>query len=799
MIKNYLKTAWRNIVRQKLTSSINIIGLSVSMASAVMIAWWVQNERSYDNYHNDSDKIFRIANHLKIAPDVTWVWENSPFTYASLAKTQIPEIESYSLFRDGGSNDLAFYISNTAVKDKSVAYVDTNWFEMFNFSKAYGNVVDFGKDPFSVVLTKEKAMKFFGKENAVGEILRIDSLNYSVKAVLNQNPTNSSFQRDIWLPISSLLKNPDFARNAEGWSNFDFVSFVKLTSAQQKGTVETKLTSLLKSQKDKETEIKSTLTNVSDLHFDNTLKASAFDLGSLKNIRIFSIVGILLLLIACINYVNLTTARANVRLKEVSIRKIVGAERGQLFKQFITESFLTASLSLVFSVLFIWLALPWFNTLTNNHFSLTFDNKIVVVILIGILSLISIVNGIYPALFLSSFKPIDSLKGKSVLGLSRLFFRKSLVVVQFVTVVGLISCTLVIFSQMKFIQKTSADYNRSQILKLDIPWSFLGNKKMSERASVMQSFKQDILSESTILRVSKANNDIVNNQQMSSGGFAWKGRTEGHDPFFMKLSADEDYAKMFNLKLVEGQWEKQTVGKKKYYLNETAVKELNLQKPVVGNWFVVSGDTGVIAGVMKDFYYKKMTDAIGPVVMFDSPSWSKSILVEIKEGQNERAIFSIEKLWRSRFIDVPFEYSFLDESFDKLYSKDKQALQLVVVFSIVAIAVSVLGILGLVTFSAERRTKEIGIRKVLGASVFDIVNMLSKEFTVLIVLSIAIATPIAWVLMSKWLNGFAYRVDLSVGFFLFSGLLSLFIAMFTISFQAIKAARANPVKSLRTE
>lgn len=799
MLKKIIKSAWYYLLHQKKFGIINIAGLSIGMAAAILILQWVQNELTYDNFHPEATNIYRITNHLEVSPGDTWIWENSPLVFANSAMKEIPEIETATNFMSF-RNGVNFTLNNELIPEKNCAYVDSNWFRIFHFTVAYGSLQAFSANPFSLAITRAKAEKYFGKGNAIGQVLRVDSTNYVVRAVLEENPTNSSFQYDIWLPLSGYLSNTKNAKNASGWNNFNYLSFLKLRHDANKTIVEKKLTALISRNKEK-SKIHTTLTALPDIHFETNLQNSIFRHTDKKTVVIFSVLAFLLLLTACINYVNLTTARASHRSKEVSIRKIMGAERGQLFWQFMSESFKISFISLLVTLLLVGLSLPFFNTLTENHFALSIYNTGIWEVLIGTLLLTSILNGVYPALLLSSFKPLHVLRGSSVLKLNDANFRKALVVLQFSISVMLITGTIVIFEQMRFIQRSNSNYDKSQILNISVPWQEFRNKKSDEQSSYMEGLKQDILEKNMIQSVSIAQSGIIDNNNMSSGGFDWNGRKKDFDPPFLRLSADVEFHKMFHLELAEGRWyrDHDKADEHGFILNETAVKDLQLSKPVIGQWFVSGGDTGTIIGVVKDFTYKTMHEKIGPVIMYNDPEWRANLYIRIKPGQAAKSVEALKSIWKQRFPSYPYEYKFLDETFDELYKNDKRISQLILIFSLIAIFISALGLLGLAAFTAEKRTKEVGIRKVLGASVKNIVALLSKEFVYLVALSILIAIPVAWMLMNKWLDNFAYRISISAWIFLSAGFIAISTALVTVSIQAIKVARTNPAKSLRTE
>ncbi|HVZ24898.1 MAG TPA: ABC transporter permease [Sediminibacterium sp.] len=800
MANNIFKTAWRSLMKQKKMTFINLAGLSIGMTAAILILQWVQNEVSYDNYHEDANHIYRITNHLEVSPGDVWVWEHSPLSFASTAQHDIPEIVSSANMMDASWGGISIIRNNDIFKETSCAYVDSNWFNLFHYDLLEGSLNDFTANPFSMAMTRSMAKKYFGNNNPIGQVLRVDTLNFTVKAVLEDNPTNSSFQYSILIPLSAYLSNPQNAKNSEGWNNFNFLTFIKLRPDASNPVVEKKLTKLILSNKDK-SKIHTTLTALPDIHFETSLQNSSMRHTNRKTVAIFSVLALLLLLTACINYVNLTTARASLRSREVSIRKIVGAGKFQLFRQFMAESLLVSLLALGITLLLAWISLPFFNNLTENHFSLSLTETGLWKVLIGTLLFTTILNGIYPALLLASFKPLNVLRGNALLKMKDGYFRKTLVVLQFSITVMLISGTIVIYRQMLFIQQSNSQYDKAQIMSIEVPWRAFKGQKEDAHISFMRSFKQDIQALNTVQSVSLANTDIVNNTGMSSGGYDWAGRAKDFNPAFANLSTDAEFPKMFHLELREGRWyhDNDKSDERSYILNETAVRELNIPKPVIGQWFKASGDTGTIVGIVKDFHYKTMHEKIGPVVLFHKPDWYYNLFVEIQPRQAGKAIAAIKSLWQQRLPKFPYQYTFLDETFDKLYKADNRIAQLILLFSLIAIFISALGLFGLAAFTAEKRTKEIGVRKVLGASVISIVRLLSSESLQLVLLSSVIAFPVAWYAMSKWLNEFAYRISLNIWLFGIAALTALVVALATVGIQAARAAMDNPVKSLRTE
>ncbi|MCW3109339.1 MAG: hypothetical protein JWQ09_3845 [Segetibacter sp.] len=791
MFKNYFKTAWRSLLKNKTTALINITGLSVGMTAAVLILLWVQNEMNFDNYHPDADKVFRVTTNLTAN---NWIWESSPLLLADAVKKEVPEVEKTARLND--NNWPVFNIKGNLTYEKSCAYVDDDWFNIFHYDFIEGNATSFGQSLFSIILTATAAKRYFGDQKAVGATIRIDSTDYVVKAIVADAPSNSSFRYNAFIPLPVLLLNKELKENDEQWGNFNYITFIKLKANTNAEAAAKKMTDVLqKNKQDKEVYLD--LMSLKDMHFESQVTSSKFVHGSRSTVYIFSMLAFLLLLIACINYVNLTTAKASLRAKEVSVRKIVGAKRSHLFYQFIAESLLVSIVSLVITLLLIQISLPLFNTVTDKHFVLLITSfsmwRIIGITLLTALLL----NSIYPALLLSSFKPLNVFRGITILKVKDTYFRKGLVTVQFMISVMLIAATIIIYRQMQFIQHHNPGYNRSQVLSFAVPQNIDWNKK----GSIVQSLKQDLLTHSSIQSVTNTNQPIVNIGSVSMGSADWDGHDTTYNPKISQLSTDADFVKTMQVQMKEGRWFQQgnEADKNNVVLNETAVTDLKIHQPVIGQRFSFKGRTGQIIGVVKDFNYHSLHDKTGPLAAFNDPAWFSFFMVKIAPNNAAKAVQDVQDTWKKLLPGSPLEYSFLDDSFNELYKEDQRTSSLIFVFAIIAVFISSLGLFGLAAFAAEQRTKEIGIRKVLGATVANITTLLSKDFVKLVSVAILIASPIASWAMNQWIQNFAYRVDIGWWMFAVAGAIALLIALIMTSFQAIKAAIANPVKSLRTE
>ncbi len=799
MFKNYFKIAWRNIMRHKLITTINVAGLSVGMTAAVLISLWVQNELSFDKNQPDSENIYRITADVSITKTETWKWEHSQYVLGEHAMKELPEVVDMTRLKS--QKDYAFNMryNGELISEKGSAYVDDQWFKMFHYDVLAGSVQSFLKNPFSLILTESTAKRYFGDQPAVGKVLRADTVDYQVQAVVKDNPANSSFQFNVLIPLAAQLTNPSTKKNALTWNNYNYITFLKLRPDANPKKVADKLLYILKTnRKDFNGKSKYRLVNLRDMHFENDLQSSAFTHGSRSMVDIFMILAGLLLITACINYVNLTTARASVRSKEVSIKKIVGARRRQLFLQFMAESFLISLLALVMCVLLMECSLPWFRSFTGVEFSGLLSSATSWAIILSTLIVSLVLNGLYPATLLSSFNPMSVFRGKTFLSFKDTGLRKALVVVQFTISVILIVGTLVISFQLRYIEKIDLGYDRSQVFSFSFPWWKIKGFDSKKSDELLRTVKNELKKQSAVADIAIASTDLVDFGSSSSGYFDWAGRPKDFEPSFAPLDADQDFQRLMHLQVKEGRWiNSEDVAHNNVVLNETALELTHLRKPFIGQRFVHQGDTGTVVGIVKDFHYRNLHDKIGPMVI--SARAGDGFYIKTAPGNSQAAIEAVQKVWKKFFPDAPLEYSFLDDKYNSLYKTEQQSFELVTLFAGIAILVSALGLLGLAAFAAEQKVKEIGIRKVLGANVRHIVSLLTADFLKMVVVASLIAFPIAWWAMNKWLQAFAYRIHLSWWIFILAAAIAVIIAIITISTQTIKAALANPVRSLRNE
>jgi len=798
MIKNHFKIAFRNLFRHKRMTFINIAGLGIGMAAAVLIAMWVQNELSYDAFQPDAGNVYRVKSHLTITKTETWLWESSPYILGEHAKKEIPEVTDLARIMPHDA-DLSLHSGDKIITEKKSAYVDADWFKIFHYDFVEGSVDEFNKNPFSLILTGSTAKKYFGNQDAVGKVLRIDTVNYQVQAVVKDNPANSSFQYNMLIPVAAWQADAKTKQNDLEWGNYNYLTFIKLRPNANAHAVAAKLVSILRTdRKDDNGKTIFTLLPLKEMHFETDLMQSSVIHGNRTIVNVFIVLAALLLVTACINYVNLTTARASLRSKEVSVRKIVGADRLQLFGQFMSESLLVSVISLFLALLLVELAMPWFRSFTAEDFGEPVYAAVVWFILGSTLLISFLLNGLYPAALLSSFKPVNVFRGKSVLNFRDVSLRRVLVVAQFTISVILIVGTLIIYRQLYFIRNLDPGYNRAQVFSFNFPYWNIPHMDFKKSNEFMETVKQQLKTQTATSAVAMGGSDFVDFNGQSSGGFDWPGRPKDFEPAFAPLGVDPDFKDLMQLKMKEGRWfTNDPADLHNVILNETAVRLINLHGDPIGQRFIHHKDTGAIIGVVKDFHYKSLHDQIGPMLVTERNT--SGFYIKTSPGNNAAAVAAAGRVWKQYFPDSPFDYQFLDDAYNKLYLAEQQQSVLITVFAAIAIFISALGLLGLAAFAAEQKVKEIGIRKVLGASIQNIVTLLSADFVKMVCIASLVAFPVAWWAMSKWLQTFAYRISLSWWLFAVSAGIALLIAMITVSFQAVKAAIANPVNSLRSE
>ncbi len=809
MLKSYLKIAWRSLWHNKGTSFLNIGGLAIAMAASILILLWVQNEVRYDNYHKDVERINLLVQYS--AEREAYMTE-APFPAYAAIQEAVPEIELLAMAKPSQWSGNTFEVNGNRFLEKNALFVDSNWFKMFTYKVIKGNLGDFVNNANKIVIGQSKAKKYFGSLPVLEQTVYVDSIPYTIAAVVEDVPANSSIQQDVLIPNTALLRNEGDRMSLETWGNYSQLLFVKLSANAQAHQAEEKITKVfMENQKwDKNSTIKSQLVPLMDLHFKRALGNNFIQYGNPQSVRIFTLLAVLLLITAAINFVNLSIARISLRMKEIGVRKVVGAAKRQLFAQVMVETILSIALALGFALLLAVLVLPYFNSFTEKHFMINlFDGPIALLLLI-VFVLVLLLTGPYPAAVLAMLKPIGLLKNSKLAGISRQGFRKVLVVGQLTLAIVMLVGIMTIHRQFSFIQQQVAGYQKEQVFRIIAPSP---NQNINGRdqdaidryTNTLNVFKSSLLSSSAIQSVSRVNGvSMIDDKDAGPSRIVWAGYPETEEkPDAVHLWVDEDYAQTANLILQSGRWfdAENVSDKNNIILNETAVKAFGLKEPVVGTMFSggMNGRNGVVTGVVKDFHHKSLHEKIDPVVISIDPSIASVYFVKAHAGSVKKALEDVQAIWEARYPDRPFEYTFLDEEFDQLYKDDRRALSFSIIFGSLSILISCLGLLGMIMVATQQRTKEIGIRKVLGASVSGIVALLSKDFVKLVLIAVLIASPVAWWTMNRWLADFAYRIDVEWWMFGIAGALAVAIALLTISFQTIKAAVTNPVDSLRDE
>ncbi|REA57885.1 ABC transporter permease [Dyadobacter luteus] len=793
MLKNYLKIAVRNLWKHKVFSLINILGLSVGMAAGFLIFLYVNFELTYDRFHSKADRIYRMVTDVQ-TPSETIKADITTWTYAPFAKQEFPEIEAYA--RTGGGS---FLVRKGDIKfqENNTLFADSSLFRIFDFKLRKGNPATALKEQLSVVFTEKAAKKYFGDSDPIGQTLLLSSegLPATVTGVMENIPENSQIKADMFISMSTLTQR--FNKNLDSeWGNFGASSYLLLKPGVNPAQLEKKFPAFLERHVGKlMAEMKMHYTILLEPFADVHLLSdrASDDKGSMNNVYVFSVVALFILLIACINFVNLTTARSAERAREVGVRKVVGAPRTLLARQFIMESVLICLLAFIVSVILVALFIPAFNTLSGKIISTGIaaewpfvGGMFMAAILIGVLA------GSYPAIVLSSFEPVVVLKGRFTISVRGILLRKGLVTLQFGISIALIIATIVVFTQMNFMRNRDLGFSKDQMLVIDTQGD-AAQKAFKESLNGIAGIKSTTVSSSV---PGGGNSSAYSNIQNHAGDM----QAANLDLYFV----DYNYLSQYNLKLAAGRSFSRDFGTdstQAMIINEATARLFGYSKPeeAIGRKFNQWGREGTIIGVIKDFHYRSLQENIKPLTMRMDANRGELVSVKIDGGDLKNTIAAIEDKWKEIMPVRPFDYYFMDEFFDRQYRSEERFESLFLNFAILAIFISCLGLLGLASYSTMQRTKEIGVRKVMGASVGSIVGLLSADFLKLVMIAFLIASPIAYYGMYKWLQHFAYRTDIHWWIFAAAAVLSTLIAFATVSFQSIRAALMNPVKSLRSE
>ncbi|MES2328934.1 MAG: ABC transporter permease [Bacteroidota bacterium] len=803
MLRFYIKSAVRSFKKKKGFYILNISGLAIGLAASLLILLFVIDEMSYDKFHKDHERVYRIVKDFvnddgSRLPDAT-----TPPALSIAIQKDIPEIaKTTRVFPNWGNKFMIRYGEKNFIEER-LWRVDSSFFDVFTFPFIAGDQKKAFNEVNSIVITQSMSKKYFGNENAIGKVLKLDRLgDLMVTGIVNDVPANSHFHFDFLIPVKKFNGNIN-----SNWGFYNFYTYVTLKPKTRIAQVVPKIQATYQKNVSAGKNIFYAQA-LDDIHLTSNLKWEIEPNSDKMYIRIFSLIGLFVIIIACINYINLTTAKSSLRAKEIGIRKVAGAVRLSLIKQFLSESLLIVLFAFVVGIFIAQLLMPVVDQLTNKALSLTtFLTVKWISIILGSVLLLGLTAGIYPAIYLSSFKPVHVLKGNTVSETKVFSLRKALVVLQFTISVVLIIGTVIIIQQVNFIKNAKLGLNKEQVL-------IIGNANYLQRQD-LAPIQNELLKIDGVKSAAVADGVV--------GGLNWttsmnvKGSQT--QQLVNLLNVGYDYLKTLGITIKQGRdfsasypADSSSNGipgttermSGSIILNEKAVKDLGIKEPVVGSLVSIgtNNDTTyyvTVVGVTNDFHFASFKNEIKPFAFFVDHTRYSNITIKLSSGDLKRTIAGVEKTWAKFSPDKPFQYSFLDDTFGKLYASEERFNKVFLYVTILAIFIACLGLFGLTAFMIERRTKEIGIRKIIGASVSGIIVLLSKDFIKLVLISFIIACPIAWYFMDQWLHDFVYRININAWVFVISGIVSVLIAMITISFQSIRAARVNPVESLRTE
>lgn len=787
MLKSYFKIALRNLLKSKGFSFINIIGLTIGMAAAMLILLWIEDEFNHDTFYPKISRIYKMYNRDKFNGEV-WAWGTTPKIMATTIKKDYPEVEDATRF---SQSNFLLTVGEKKLTTQG-AFVDSGFLKIFDMPLIKGNYASLNGN-YNIVITEKLAKKLFGNEDAMGKIVKVDSVdNFTVTGVL-KNIYSTSFEYEYLLPWSYMHK---INQDDQYWGNNSVQTYVLLKENASQTAFNAKVRTITidhtKSGGDPST------TQVFSYPLSKVWLYGKSDNGKLVagrivTVRLFGIIAAFILLIACINFMNLSTARSEKRAKEVGIKKVVGATKASLITQFISEGILIAMIAGILAVIIVQLCLPVFNILVNKQLLINYSSWSFWLQLLSFVIFTGLLAGSYPAFFLSSFEPVKVLKGTFRAAHAAINPRKVLVVIQFTFAIILIISTIIIERQIKYAQDRDMGYNRNNLIYVFLEGNVDKNYNI---------IKQFLLNNGAAASITKSSNPIT--QRWSDGwGFSWEGCSEEDKKIdFVRMGSDGDFIKTLGASIVEGR----DIDPKNYpadstamLLNETAVKKMRLKHPL---GMIVNADDKkwTVVGILKDYIFESPYDAVNPTVVMGPKTWFNVMHIKLNPVNSVQQDLKLaEQVFKQYNPEYPFNYKFVDEEYAKKFDDTKRTGTLAALFAGLTIVISCLGLFALAAFMAENRIKEIGVRKVLGASVTSITTLLSKDFLKLVLIAFLIACPIAWYLMYKWLQGYKYKISIEWWVFAATGLLSMLIAFITVSYQAIRAANANPVKSIKTE
>ncbi|MCE7064868.1 ABC transporter permease [Dyadobacter sp. CY326] len=783
MLQNYFKVAVRSLLKNKLFSFINIFGLALGMSCSLLIWLWVQDEISYNRFYPNLSQIHFVRSGFDWKGQ-TGSGMATPGPWQEAIEKQVPEVKAITKIT--WNRDLLIKAGEKSTKESGI-YATSDYFKVFDTPFISGTAANAIAQPTSIAISRKLAEKYFGSMNAIGKTMKVDNqTNFIVSAVFEDIPLNST-ERFDWI-INFKVQEQDWMK---WWGNSSFKTYALLAPDANAAHAEKVMQQVIKKSAPPQLLSFPMLQSLRDVHLYSEYEGLKATGGRIEYVRVFSIVAIFILLIACVNFMNLATARSVKRAKEVGVRKVVGAERKYLAMQFLGESLIVSILACILALVIVITILPFFNEVVQKQIALSFSDPSLWLSLIALLLLTGLVAGSYPALYMSALQPIRILKGRLTFTNKGAYLRKGLVVFQFVLSIFLITGMLVIGRQMNYIQTKRLGLDRENVLYIPIE-GILNDK--------LEVARQEIIN-SPFVVAATSTGSIPTNITSNSGDLDWTGRDKDLDNTVNATFVGYDFVKTMNIQMVDGRdFSKDfAADTANYIINEAAAKMMKMNDPV-GKQVKFWMGKGTIVGLMKDFHLSTFHEAIKPLILVNYKGLNtEHLMIRTRPGKTREALAHIEKVAKSLNPDYPFTYHFLDQDYEKMYRSEMVVNTLIKCFGLLAIVISCLGLLGLAAFTAEQRTKEIGIRKVMGANVASVVALLSKDFVKLVLLAILLSTPLTWYATNHWLEGFVYHIDLSWEIFAIAGGIAICIALFTVSFQSVKAAVVNPVKSLKAE
>lgn len=786
MLSSYLSTSFRFFRKQFSYTFINIAGLSVGIACSLMILLWVQDELSVDRFHEKEGQLYQIMRHAYFTDGKIFTWSAVPKPLAQTLEEEYPEVVEAELF--SWQQEFLITLNDKSYREKGY-HAGQDFFSIFSYPFVEGDPATALKDINSMVISETLAKKVFGDTPALGKMLRVDNkTEFKVSGVFKDVPAASSLSFDFVLPIEDFIKTNEWV---EDWGNNGLRMYVLLSENASYRDFNSKIKDVIREHSE-DSDADVFLAPYEDMYLHSDYQEGKLVGGRIEYVRIFTIVAVFVLIIACINFMNLSTARASKRAREVGVRKAVGARQNSLFAQFMAESFLIVAIAMLLALLLTWLLLPAFNALTEKSIVLHLLDPTLLLTLLAILVFTGLLAGSYPAVFMSSLDTIKILKGTLRSGRQATLFRQGLVVFQFGISILLIVGTVIIYQQVSFIQEKNIGMDKENLLYMSLEGNLGEN---------FGAFKNQLLQQPSIKSVTTTSQSPLSVGN-STTGVDWDDKKPDDQILFSVVNVDYDFVNTMGMELMAGRpfSEEYTTDTANIIVNEEAARAMGMDDPIGQNVTIWDDHQGQIIGLVRDFHYTSMHQKIGPLIIRLDPqrNWGFTF-IRTTPGQTREALTAMEQSSTQLNPAYPFEYHFVDQEFEKIYRSEMTIGSLSSIFAVVAIFISCLGLLGLASYTAEQRIKEISVRKVLGASVSNLVMLLSGEFSRLVLIGFVISTPLAYYLMEQWLQGFAYRIELSIAIFGIAGLTSLFIAWLTVAYQSFRAARCNPAETLRNE